>query len=147
MAHAHLYIAIEDINLSGTQRQSLWDVFKARGQANDGPNLQLRNHWRFSLDNKKAIFEALFDQDQLTFNQFKQWLGAIFGVDPATIDNANSQQTFDTLPTPIVTFSRGGTNYIRFAAFGGSGATWLQSRREVLAYLAINAAEWEEELP
>ena len=144
MANWHGYLAIEDINLSAAQRQELWDVLKARGMANDGPNPQFRNHWRFSLDNQKGIFEALFDEDQLTVNQFKQWLGAIFGVDPVTIDNANSQQTFDTLPTPIVTFSRSGTNYIRFAAFAGVGATWAQSRREVLAYLALNQTEWEE---
>lgn len=146
MADWHGYIGIEDINLNQAQRQELWEVLKARGQANDGPLPQLRNHWRFSLDVTKGIFEALFDEGQLTIGQFKSWLGAIFGVDPATIDHEVTNQVFDILQTPIVTFSRNATDYIRFVAFGGVGATWAESRTETVAYLISNAGEWETEV-
>ena len=146
MTNWHGYFAIEDVNLVDAQQQELWQVLKTIGTDNEGPSPQFRNHWRFSLNRKKVIFEALFDRNQLTINQFKGWLGSIFSVDPATIDNVNSQKTFSTLPTPIITFGREGTNIIRFAAFGGLEATWPQSRREVLAYLAMNPSEWEEEI-
>ena len=141
----HGYLAIEDINLNQAQRQELWQVIQAKGSDNNSPYPQFRNHWRLSTDNRKGIFEALFRKDQLTIDWFKDGLGAIFGVDPATIDHATGSQTFDQRPTPIVVFSRSGTNYLRFAAFGGTNATWQQSRREVLAYLAANSAEWEGE--
>jgi hypothetical protein len=70
-------------------------------------------------------------------------LGAIFGIDPANIDHSTSSQTFDTLPTPIVTFSRLGTDYLRFALFGGIDANWQQSGDECRGYLAANRDEWE----
>lgn len=47
--------------------------------------------------------------------------------------------------TPIVTFSRGGTDYLRFALFGGQGAAWMESGDECRGYLAANQDEWESE--
>ena len=102
------------------------------------------NHWRTRLDSDAAIFEALFDEDNLTVAWFKARLGAIFGVDPETIDHTTNQVQFVNRNTPIVVFARGGTNYLRMALFGGIGATWEQSRIEVLGYLAANQADWEE---
>lgn len=91
------------------------------------------------------IFEARFNENVLTVDEFKFRLGAIFGVDPATIDHRLQSVTFDSRSTPVATFSHSGTDYLRMALFGGPGATWEQSRIEVLAYLAANRAEWETE--
>ena len=130
--------------MNSSQRQTLIEVLRLLGPSSDTQPARL-NHWRTRLDNEAAIFEALFNEDNLTIPKFKQRLANIFSVDENTIDHSSQQQTFDTLPTPIVTFSRAGTNYIRFAAFGGVGATWEQSRQETLAYLAANMVEWEVE--
>jgi len=141
----HGYFAIEDINMNATQRQALWDELQTRmstsiefGQPSEFPQ------YRFNNDRTKIIIEAKFRQSALTIDKFKQRLGAIFGVNPDTIDHATNQVVLDVLPTPIVTFSRLGTNYIRFVAFGGIESTWLESQIEVTEYLKQNSSEWEE---
>ena len=136
-------MAIENLNLNPGQAVTLWQVIKDKGEANDSKYPQFRNHWRLSLDNSKGIFEALFNQDNMTVDWFKVQLGNIFNVDPVTIDDSLQNVTFVDRNTPIATFSRGGTDYVRFAAFAGVGATWEQSRVETLGYLAVNIEEWE----
>jgi hypothetical protein len=138
----HGYIAVENLNLNPTQAATLWNVIKAKGEANDSIYPQFRNHWRLSLDNSKGIFEALFNQDNMTVDWFKEQLGIIFNVDPDAIDDALQNVTFVGRITPIVTFSQGPADYVRFAAFGGPSATWEQSRFEVLGYLSANRNEW-----
>jgi hypothetical protein len=142
MATWHGYIGIENLNLSATQRQILIDALKALGPGSDPQPARLC-HWRTRLDNEAAIFEANFNEDNLTVAVFKDRLGAILGVDPAAVDHSTGSQTFDTLPTPIVVFSRTGTDYVRFALFGGQSAEWMQSGDECRAYLKLNQAEWE----
>jgi len=73
----------------------------------------------------------------------KQRLGTLFGVDPAAIGHNTINKTFVARSTPVVTFSYAGTDYLRFAVFGGTGANWPQSRRETLGYLLQNLGEWE----
>ena len=143
MTNWHGYMAVENLNLNQAQAVELWQAIKAKGEANDSKYPQFRNHWRLNLDNSKGIFEALFNQDNMTIEWFKAALGGIFNIDPDTIDSSNHSATFVTRITPIVIFSRGGTNYVRFAVFGGADATWQQSRVEVLGYLAANSDEWE----
>ncbi len=138
----HGYLAIENLNLNSTQRQTFVDELRNLGPASDPQPARL-NHWRTRLDDEAVIFEALFNESNLTVAKFKQRLADIFGVDESTIDHSAQQQVFETLSTPIVTFSRAGTNYIRFAAFGGIGATWFESRLETLAYLKDNSDDWE----
>ena len=140
----HGYLAIEDLNLTVEQRATLIGVLRNLGPESD-PQPARSCHWRVSLDGSKAIFEAAFNEAVLTVDAFKQRLGAIFGVDPATIGHALTSVTFAERATPVVVFSRGGTDYLRMALFGGPAATWEQSRIEVLAYLAANRAEWEED--
>jgi hypothetical protein len=96
------------------------------------------NHWRTRLDGEAVIFEAVFDEDALTIQAFKARLTAIFGVD--AIDHSVSGT-----PTPVITFSKGGTDYIRVVLFGGVGATWQDSGDAARAYLATNSAEWESQ--
>jgi hypothetical protein len=138
MALKHCYIGIENLNLNATQRDTLIDVLKALGPASDSQPAHL-NHWRTRLDNEAIILEALFNEDNLTVAAFKNRLAAIFGVDPASVGDASSSTPYG----PMVTFSRGGTDYLQFLLFGGAGATWQQSGDGCRAYLAANAAEWE----
>lgn len=136
----HGYLAIENLNLNATQRQVLIDELRCLGPASDPQPARLC-HWRTRLDNEAAIFEALFDEDNLTVARFKQRLGAIFGVDPATVDHATQQTQYG----PVVTFSRGGTDYLRFALFGGTDAPWMDSGNACRAYLAANRVAWESD--
>lgn len=136
----HGYFAVENLNLNTAQRATLIDALRQLGPKSDPQPARL-NHWRTRLDRQAAIFEALFNEGNLTIARFKQRLGAIFSVDPATIDHATQQTQFG----PVVTFSRSGTDYLRFLLFGGVGASWMKSGDECRAYLAVNAAEWESE--
>jgi len=143
----HGYFAVEDLNLSATQRETLIGQLKKLGPPNS-PKPHYRNHWRVRLDGRAAIFEALFNENALTVDAFKQKLGALFGVDPDTIDHSVIMRDYagNGSRTPIATFSRGGTDYLRFAAFAGVPSDRSESGDECRAYLAANAAEWESEL-
>jgi len=144
----HVYFGIENINLNEAQRAALVQALRALGPATGRQPARLC-HWRTRLDSDAAIFEALFNEDNITVEAFKNRLGSIFGVDPATIDHTTQQVTFDARQTAVVTFSRSGTDYLRVAFFGYAGGgdwpTWDESRVETLAYLAANAGEWEPE--
>lgn len=139
------YWALEDLNLTGGQRQTLRNGILQYYQDNQAPtNLPHEMlHWRLSNDGTKAIFEAKFDEDHLTPSRFKAFLGNVFSIDPETINHTNSSITLDKYNTPVVTFSRGGTNYIRVALFGGVGGTWEVSHEPVQAYLNANRGEWD----
>jgi hypothetical protein len=138
----HGYFGIENINLNATQRATLIDALRALGPASD-PQPCCLCHWRTRLDGDAAIFEALFSDNALTVDAWKNRLGAIFGVDPATVDNDANILSFSGGSTPVVVFSRSGTNYIRVALFGGVGATWDESRVECRGYLALYSDQWE----
>lgn len=140
----HGYFGIENLALNDSQRAELVVALRALGPASH-PQPACLCHWRTRADGQAAIFEALFNEDSLTVDAFKQRLGAIFGVDPATIDYAAASQTFAVLPTPIVTFSRNATSHLRVALFGGVGAEWMQSGDECRAYLALYQEQWELE--
>jgi hypothetical protein len=145
MAKRHFYLGIENLNLDTSQRQTLVDELKALGPGSDPQPARLC-HWRTRLDGEAAIFEALFDEDNLTVAKFKDRLGTIFGVDPATIDHDTTIYHFADGDTPIVVFSRNGTDYLRFALYGGNGISWMESGDECRGYLKLNQTEWEEEI-
>jgi hypothetical protein len=139
----HGYFAIEDPNLLPVQRATLIAELKALGPVTHRSPACL-NHRRTRLDGNAAIFEALFDEDTLTIAAFKNRLASIFLVNPDSIDHTLAGRTFDTLPTPVVTFSRTGTDYLRMALLGRPAATWAGSIAECRAYLALYADQWEE---
>jgi len=147
MTTRHVYLGIENLNLNDAQRQTLVEALRALGPSSDPQPARLC-HWRTRLDNDAAIFEALFDEDNISVQAFKDRLGAIFSVDPATIDHSTNNTTWDTRASSVVTFSRNSTDYLRVVMFGYAGAdwpTWVQSGDECRAYLAANLAEWESE--
>lgn len=173
----HLYLAIENVGLNDTQRDTFIDALKQLGphwrsreintftpivwvyneetdeweKTGGAPitiiqkyhhNLpSIMNHWRVRLDKQAAIFEALFKEENLTIDAFKQRLANIFDVDPSTIGDSTQQTQYG----PVVTFSRGGDR-LRFLLFGGVNATWMESGDEVRSYLAANIGDWEEEV-
>jgi hypothetical protein len=139
----HGYFGIENLNLNDSQRDTLVAALRALGPAAH-PSPACLCHWRTRLDGQAAIFEALFDEDTLTIQAFRNRLAAIFGVDPATIDVDLSEHTFLSRPTPIAVFSRANTDYLRMALFGGPAASWSESGAECCAYLAANLTAWEE---
>jgi hypothetical protein len=143
MANRHFYFGIENINLNAVQRQTLIVELKALGPASDPQPARLC-HWRTRLDGEAAIFEALFNENNLTIARFKQRLGNIFGVDPGTINHRTNQVDFAGHGTRIVVFSRGVTDYLRFALFGGVDAAWMDSGDECRGYLKANYDEWSE---
>jgi len=138
----HGYYAIEDINLNDAQRDTLIAVLKSLGPETH-PSPACLNHWRTRLDGEAAIFEALFNDAMLTVDAFKERLGAIFSVDPATIDHDLTVYHFGDGDTPVAVFSRSGTNYLRMALLGGPDATWEESGDECRAYLALYVEQWE----
>ena len=145
MATRHFYMGIENINLNIVQRQVLIDELKTLGPASNPQPARLC-HWRTRLDGEAAIFEALFDEDNLTIAKFKQRLGSIFSVDSSTISHSTLQKNYAGFGTPIVTFTHGGIDYLSFALFGNSGASWLQSGDECRGYLKANQEEWSSPL-
>lgn len=142
MAKWHGYFAIENLNLNASQRQALVEALKQLGPVSDPQPARLL-HWRARLDGEAIIFESLFNEANLTVSKFKEWLGNIFNVNPDTIDHSTQNPTFANRPTPVVTFSRNGTGYLRMALFGGTGATWMQGGDECRAYLALYQDAWE----
>ncbi len=138
----HGYFAVEDLNLNVNQRQMLIEQLKKLGPA-EHPSPAMRNHWRVRLDGNAVIFEALFNNNVLTVDSFRDRLAALFNVDSDTVDSRLQNVTFKNRPTPIATFSWGGTDYLRFALFGGVDAAWKDSGDECRGYLVTNQDEWE----
>lgn len=135
------YCGLENIALTAPQKQTLIDALSALGPGTSSSPARL-NHRRVRLDNDAVIFEALFGDSDLTTANLRQYLANVFGVAVGQISAATVQQTFSVLPTPIVTLTFSAVARIRVALFGGTAATHEESRVEVLAYLAANAAAW-----
>ena len=139
----HGYFGVEDLNLSTAQRQVLIGELRSLGPASDPQPARLC-HWRTRLDGQAAIFEALFNENNLTVERFKQRLGSIFSVDPEDIEHSLNVISFADGSTPVAVFSYGGTDYLRFALFGGLSASWQESGDECRGYLAASIEEWED---
>jgi len=138
----HGYIGLENLNLNASQKAALIAAIKSLGPSCQPCHL---NHWRTRLDDEAVLFEALFDNNSVGIQAFKNRLGTIFGVDPATINHTAVTQSFAGGTTPVVTFSLGGMDYIRLALFGGIGTGWWDSGDECRGYLALYRGEWENE--
>lgn len=135
------YLGLENIALTGPQKQTLITALAALGPSDDPQPAELM-HYRVRLDNDAVIFRARFDEAALTVAALRGYVANVFGVAVAQVTNANTSQTFATTPTPIVTLAYQATPRLRVALFGGTSATWAQSNAEVLAYLKANAVAW-----
>lgn len=144
----HGYFGIENLGLDDEQRSELIAVLRRLGPSSDRQPARL-NHRRTRLDQQAAIFEALFDEAEISIDSFKQRIAAIYGISWVTIGHSTNLVTFGELESAVVTFSRSGVDYIRVVFFGYDGAefpTWLESGAEARAYIAANLAEWETDL-
>lgn len=134
----HGYIGFENIALTAQQKQTFVAGLQALGPSHADNGAYL-NHMRVRLDNDAAIFEALFDEDQLTVLAWRQRLADIFGVAVANITASTQQTQYG----PVVTFVYQSTNRLRGLLFGGVGTDWQESNAACRAYLAANSAAWE----
>jgi hypothetical protein len=148
MALWYGYMGAENLALNEAQKDAFVERLRGLGQRNNGAN-RFKMQLRPRLDNQAAIFEAVFEDSQLTPASIKQFLGSVFGVNPNTITNTNGVANFGNGTTIFSTFARGGTDYIRIAAFGKIAGTeeeqWLASWTECRIYLQLNSLAWDGE--
>ena len=145
MADWRGYFCIENIALTGPQKQTLVDGLRQLGPGTH-PQPSHINHWRTRLDNDAAIFEALFNSDHLTIQAFKNRLAAIFSVPAANITHSASTTSYSTGNlSNVVVFSYNSTARLRVILFGTNTGTYDQSHSEVLGYLFVNMGAWEEQ--
>jgi hypothetical protein len=137
----HVYAGMENIALTGPQKATLVAALAALGPSSD-PQPSHLNHRRVRLDGDAVIFEAAFGDDDLTVTSLRQYVANVFGVPVAQVTASTTNQTFASIPSPIVTLTYQAVARLRVALFGGTGATWPESAIEVRAYLAANAAAW-----
>lgn len=143
MATLHLYIGIEALNMTGGQIATLANALQMLGKEDGGDSPSRRMQpLPVRPDGRAAIFEAVFDENDLTIVAVKNFLANAFGVATNTITQSVALATFGSGLTPIVTYIHSGQNRVRFAVFGGVSATWEESRQDVKAYLALNRADW-----
>jgi hypothetical protein len=138
-----VYFGIENLNLTNQQRNTLVAGLQQLGVNNASYHTNERNHWRIRLDNQAIIFEALFDENDLTIAAIKQRLANLFNVDVNTISHTTQQTIYGLL----VTFVHGGQNKIRMIAFGHDGSSWgswAESNLAVHVYLFNNLLAWED---
>lgn len=138
------YMGIENLNLNDAQRGLLVEGLLSLGQKNNSFLLRDRMQLRVRADNQAAIFEAWFDTSALSITAVKNRLANIFNINASSISADVTSVTLLTLETPVVTFSRLGTDYLRVAVFGGTSCSWDESRLETIAYLAAHASEWND---
>lgn len=142
MANIRCYFGIENLNLTTGQKNTLITGLQALGQNNSGNLPNEKNHWRIRPDNNAVIFEALFNEDNLSIDAIKARLAAIFSVAVGTITHSTNQTAYGL----VVNFVHGGQNKIRSIAFGMTGGvwpSWSDSNAAARAYLTANAAQWE----
>ena len=143
----HLYLGIENLNLTAPQRQQLFDALISLGPPPPGydqPAYLL--HWRLPLENEAGIFEGMFAEDTLTVEKLKGWLANIFSVSPVTIGTTVENRDWGGQTTPVVTFFRSGIDYVRMALFAGTDASWSESGDAARGYLSsANREAWEPE--
>jgi len=141
MSDVNLYFYIESLNLTAGQINTLIDQLQHLGQRNQDGNPRMRNHWRIRPDNKAVIFEAVWDDADLTAINVRNRLASIFGVAQASI----TYSTNSTAYGPLVTFTYGGVDRLRMGVFGGVNATYQDSQNQARHFLSDFAAKWEVE--
>lgn len=137
----HGYIVIEDLALTIPQRNAIVQALRDLGPRNDPQPAHL-SHGRINGDGTKVNIEALFNESQLTIENVKKFLANAVGVNSNLIDDALQQSKYG----PIVTYSAGGTDRIRFLVCDGLNSNWNESRLAFASYLSDFAVEWNENL-
>lgn len=142
MADWYGYAGLENIALTGPEKSQLVTELRALGP---GSGLPLEvNHWRTRPDNEAELYQARFDADTLTIDNAKGWLADIFNVAVGLITSTTAAISFGAGSSTLITFGYLAINRCRLVIFGTAAGSLAQSRAEVLAYLATNAAAWGE---
>ena len=139
MTDVNLYFYVENLALTAPQQTNLVAQLQAFGQRNIDFNPRMRNHWRTRPDGQAVIFEAWWDDSQLTAVAMRNRLAAIFGVSNSSITYATTQTAYG----PVVTYTYASVARLRLGVFAGVSATYQDSQAAALHYLADNAATWE----
>jgi hypothetical protein len=135
----HGYFAIEDVALTPDQRAAIIALLRELGPVSDPQPAHLMQ-FRPSLDGSRAIFEALFNADNLTVVSIKAKLAAAVGINASLIADSAQQTAYG----PLVTYSVASVDRMRFLVFGGGAATWEESRVQARQFIIDNYAEWED---
>ncbi len=136
-----LYLGTENIALTGPQKATLATALQGLGPIAHPQPSELM-HWRTRLDGDAVIFRALFDDNDLTVANLRQFIANVFGVPVAQVTANAASVTFKTVPSPVLTMTYQAIARMRFVLFGGLAATSQQSNDEVVAYLIANAVAW-----
>lgn len=145
MANIYGYFGIENLALTNAQRNTLVSELGLLGQEDSGA-CHRRMISRVRLDNQAVIFRAVFDEAQLTPTAIRNRLATIFGVAANTITPTVTTVNLAGITTQVVTFTRGGTDYLRCVLFGKSNGGWptiQQSGDAARAYHSAHRAEWD----
>lgn len=143
MAEIRVYLAVQRLNLSDSNWNTLITVMKAKGDKNQDPNPGYRNHWRPSLDGSILIFEAVFESSVVDVDWFISWSAGIFGIDPALVTETTGYNAYGRFST----FAYQSINRFRIGIFGfiqGQGwPLWEDSRAAAQQYIKDNTGSWE----
>lgn len=137
------YFGIEASNMTGGQKNTIVTGLQGLGDnVSIYPNF--RNHWRVRNDDNAMIFEARFDDTNLTILAMRTRLASSFSVSLASITTS----TQDTVYGKVIDFSYLGVLRMRMIAFGmnaaGAWGTWAVSGAAARAYVATNSVDWTE---
>lgn len=139
---AHHYLLVQNDNLNASLFAELLQVFKTWiRQASTRPAYLY--HKRTRDDEGAVIGEAYFEG--LTLNKFKQALADAFDLASEDIEHEVSSVTYAVLPSTQWRFKRVIDSQWRFSVilFGSMGASWMESRIEVEAFLLANYENWQ----
>lgn len=145
---AHIYFGVKrTAAMTAPQWQTLLNLIETGSPSQDTVNSENRFQTRYNLLGDAAIYEALFDDADITLERIRQRLVSAFGVADARVTVTTSLVRLTTRNSLVGAFRLDGTIYFRATIFGrnadGQGVTWEESRLECVAYLAANAAEWD----
>lgn len=131
----HGYLSTTNLNLTNPQHTALITAVAALGPGSD-PSPAKLNHRVTLTGGSVTIFEALFDEATITIAAWKDRLGTILSVDPATISTDTVTRHYSQEATSVVTYTQGGVEYIQVALYGDVGIAWMTSGNEARAYVA-----------
>lgn len=146
MTDWHGYIMIERVNLNATNFGVLVAAMDQLGPGQDiRPSHLLQK--RVSLDGTKVIYEARFDEDQISLDRVKLRLANLFDREADEIGHTLAVQSYSGAPNETATWSLTYplTGLVRLKLYRfGRGGDWGVSHGEVLFYLLAHIEEWED---
>jgi hypothetical protein len=136
-----LYLGAENIAMTQPQKDNFRETLRVIGPPVHPQPAELM-HWRPRLDGNATLMRAQFQDGDMTVAGLRQLLATSLGVPVAQITSANSNVTYKTTPSLIITMSLNGVPQMRYILFAGGRASIQQSNDEAVAYLIANAAAW-----